>query len=142
MPAVFLQLAVFRLWGGDPHPLAWSETCNALQQGVADGQENPHSINRDQKFWEVQKYITIIHYMLWVGPILVSDPWFRKLDPLTKALVDKAAKVASAYDWMWSAEQDEHALKECLEHGMVVIDVTDEYAWPEAARSVWPQFYD
>ena len=109
---------------------------------VVDGQENPHAINRDQKFWEVQKYITNIHYMLWVGPMLVSDPWFRKLDPQTKALVEKAAKEAAAYEWKWSAEQDEIALKECLARGMVINDVSDEPAWTEAARSVWPQFYD
>ena len=138
VPAVELQLAAFRSWGVEPHPLAWSETFNGLQQGVVDGQENPHAINRDQKFWEVQKYITNIHYMLWVGPMLVSDPWFRKLDPQTKALVEKAAKEAAAYEWKWSAEQDEIALKECLARGMVINDVSDEPAWTEAARSVGP----
>ena len=142
VPAVELQLAAFRSWGVEPHPLAWSETFNGLQQGVVDGQENPHASNRDQKFWEVQKYITNIHYMLWVGPMLVSDPWFRRLDPQTKALVEKAAKEAAAYEWKWSAEQDEIALKECLARGMVINAVSDAPAWTEAARSVWPQFYD
>ena len=136
-----IMIATFRAWGGEPAPMAWDETFNALQQKVVDGQENPHAINRDQKFWEVQKYITNIHYMLWVGPMLVSDPWFRRLDPQTKALVEKAAKEAAAYEWKWSAEQDEIALKECLARGMVINDVSDEPAWTEAARSVWPQFY-
>ena len=90
----------------------------------------------------LEMFITNIHYMLWVGPMLVSDPWFRKLDPQTKALVEKAAKEAAAYEWKWSAEQDEIALKECLARGMVINDVSDEPAWTEAARSVWPQFYD
>ena len=137
-----IMIGVYRAWGTDPVPIAMDETFNALQQKVVDGQENPHAINRDQKFWEVQKYITNIHYMLWVGPMLVSDPWFRKLDPQTKALVEKAAKEAAAYEWKWSAEQDEIALKECLARGMVINDVSDEPAWTEAARSVWPQFYD
>ena len=52
------------------------------------------------------------------------------------------AKEAAAYEWKWSAEQDEIALKECLARGMVINDVSDEPAWTEAARSVWPQFYD
>ena len=63
VPAVELQLAAFRSWGVEPHPLSWSETFNALQQGVVDGQENPYAIIRDQKFWEVQKYVTDLHYM-------------------------------------------------------------------------------
>lgn len=142
VPAVELQLAAFRSWGVEPHPLAWSETFNALQQGVADGQENPHAINRDQKFWEVQKYITDVHYLLWVGPMLVSDPWYRKLDAQSKALIDKAAKEAVAYEWKWAAEQDNIALKDCIDHGMVLNKLTDEPKWMEAARSVWPKFYD
>lgn len=137
-----MYIDVMNALGANPQQMQWSETLTALQQGVVDGQENPHAINRDQKFWEVQKYITNIHYMLWVGPMLVSDPWFRKLDPQTKALVEKAAKEAAAYEWKWSAEQDEIALKECLARGMVINDVSDEPAWTEAARSVWPQFYD
>lgn len=141
VPAVELQLAAFRSWGVEPHPLSWSETFNALQQGVVDGQENPYAIIRDQKFWEVQKYITDLHYMLWVGPILVSDAWYRKLDPATKALVDKAAKEAVAYEWKWSAEQDAIARQECLNHGMQIATLTDEPKWAEAARGVWPSFY-
>ena len=61
---------------------------------------------------------------------------------LHQHLKGKAAKEAAAYEWKWSAEQDEIALKECLARGMVINDVSDEPAWTEAARSVWPQFYD
>lgn len=142
VPAVELQLAAFRSWGVEPHPLAWSETFNGLQQGVIDGQENPHTVNRDQKFWEVQKYITESHYLFWVGPLLVSEKWYRKLDPQTKELVNKAAKEAIAHEWAWADAQDSVALKDCLDHGMVFDKLTDEPKWMEAARSVWPKFYD
>lgn len=142
VPAVELQLATFRAWGVEPHPLAWSETFNGLQQGVIDGQENPHTINRDQKFWEVQKYVTESHYLLWVGPILVSERWYRKLDPDTKALVDKAAAEAVQTEWAWADEQDAIARQECLDHGMVIDQLSDENVWLEAARAVWPRFYD
>lgn len=142
VPPVELQLAAFRSWGVEPHPLAWSETFNGLQQGVIDGQENPHAVNRDQKFWEVQKYITDVHYLLWVGPILVSEKWYRKLDPQTKALIDRAAHEAAMHEWKWSAEQDALALKQCQEKGMVFSKLKDEDAWMKAARGIWPQFYD
>ena len=142
VPAVELQLAAFRSWGVEPHPLAWTETFNGLQQGVIDGQENPHTVNRDQKFWEVQKYSTEVHYLFWVGPMLASEKWYRKLDPQTKALVDKAAKEAIATEWAWADEQDSVALKECQDHGMVYDKLVDEEKWVEAARSVWPAYYD
>lgn len=142
VPAVEIQLDAFRSWGVEPHPLAWSETFNALQQGVADGQENPHSINRDQKFWEVQKYITNLHYMLWVGPVLVSERWYRKLDPQTKALVDSAAQEAAQHAWKWSEEQEAIALQDCIDNGMIVNDLDDEEVWAKAARGIWPKYYD
>lgn len=142
VPKVRIQLDSFRAWGVEPHPLAWSETFNALQQGVADGQENPHSINQDQKFWEVQKYITDLHYMLWVGPLLVSERWFKCLPENTKALVMKAATESCKYEWEWVAKQNQVALDNCLKHGMVLEELTDENVWMEKARALWPEYYD
>jgi len=142
VPKVRIQLDSFRSWGVEPHPLAWSETFNALQQGVADGQENPHSINQDQKFWEVQKYITDLHYMLWVGPLLVSEKWFKRLPENTQALVRKAATEACQYEWEWVAEQNKKALENCLKHGMVLEELADEDVWMNKARALWPEYYD
>ncbi|QJT08703.1 TRAP transporter substrate-binding protein [Oceanidesulfovibrio marinus] len=142
VPPVEIQLESFKSWGVEPHPLAWSETFNALQQGVVDGQENPHTVNRDQKFWEVQKYITELHYLLWVGPMLVSESWFQKLDSDTQALIQRAATEAAAYEWKWAAEQDQIALQQCLDHGMEITTLEDEPVWQEKARSLWPKFYD
>lgn len=142
VPPVAVQLESFKSWGIEPHPLAWAETFNALQQSVIDGQENPHTVNRDQKFWEVQKHITELHYMLWVGPMLVSEAWYKGLDADTKALVTKAAKAAATHEWKWAAEQDSVAKNQCVERGMVITKLTDEPAWMEKARTVWPKFYE
>lgn len=142
VPAVELQLAAFRAWGVEPHPLAWTETFNGLQQGVIDGQENPHSVNRAQKFWEVQKYITPVHYLVWTGPILVSEKWYRKLDDKTRALVDRAAQQAVEHEWKWAAEQEANAYQQCVDHGMIMVPLEDEQVWMERARSIWPEFYD
>lgn len=142
VPAVEIQLDAFRSWGVEPHPLAWTETFNGLQQGVVDGQENPHGVNRDQKFWEVQKYISDLHYMLWVGPILVSERWYKKLPPDTRDLIDRAAAEAAKYEWEWSEKDVEKALADCLANGMTVQQLTDEDKWIEKARGIWPKYYD
>ncbi|MDR2744929.1 MAG: TRAP transporter substrate-binding protein [Desulfovibrio sp.] len=142
VPPVEIQLDAFRSWGVEPHPLAWTETFNGLQQGVVDGQENPHGINRDQKFWEVQKYITDLHYMLWVGPMLVSERWYRKLSADTRTLIDKAAKEAALYEWEWSQKDVEKAKADCLSHGMKENTLKDEAQWMARARGIWPKFTD
>ncbi len=142
VPPVKLQLDAFRSWGVEPHPLPWIETFNGLQQGVVDGQENPHVLNRDTKFWEVQKYVTNIHYMLWVGPMLVSERWFRKLDDKTKQLFMDSAKEAIAYGWKWNEEQEAIAIEECKANGMIFNELSDENVWIEKARAVWVDYYD
>ena len=137
-----IMIATFRAWGGEPAPMAWDETFNALQQKVVDGQENPYPVFASNKFEEVQKYITDIHYMLWVAPILVSERWFAKLDPDTRELFVRAAREAAEYEWKWSEEEDAKALQQCIDGGMVIGTVSDEDKWAEKARSVWPKFYD
>lgn len=141
VPDMPMQLESFRSWDIEPQPLAWEETFEALQQGVIDGQENPLSVIRDQKLWEVQKYITELHYMLWVGPLLVSDRWYQNLEPNLKALVEHAAREAVTHEWQWAAEQNLLALQECLENGMLHSQLDDEHEWEARARAIWPKFY-
>lgn len=141
VPDILTQLEAFRSWGVEPQPLTWAATVDALRQGLVDGQESPHFVNRDQKLWEVQKYITDLHYMLWVCPLLVSERWYQSLEPNLKALVAHAAREAVAYEWQWAAEQNQLALQECLENGMQLTWLTDEDEWQARARALWPRFY-
>jgi TRAP-type C4-dicarboxylate transport system substrate-binding protein len=137
-----MQLAAFRAFGIEPHPMAWSEVLNALQQRVIDGQENKYITNQEQKFWEVQKYMTEIHYMLWTGAILVSDSWYQKLDPDTRALVEKAAIAGQNREWNSAEQSEANAKKLSIDHGMeiTVIDPTEEARWQERARGIWKDF--
>ncbi|MDR1935200.1 MAG: TRAP transporter substrate-binding protein [Candidatus Accumulibacter sp.] len=137
-----MQLAAFRAFGIEPHPMAWSEVLNALQQGVIDGQENMYLTNEEQKFWEVQKYMTEIHYMLWTGAILVSDSWYKKLDPDTRALVEKAALAAQMREWSSAEQVEANAKKLTIENGMevTIIDPQEEERWKEKARGIWKDF--
>ena len=136
------QLEVFRAWGIEPHPMAWAEVFNALQQGVIDGQENPFFTIRDNKFWEVQKYVTELHYMLWTGVIGVSEVWYQKLDPDTRALLEKAIAMGQETEWKWVADQEAICKQLALDHGMTVDPLEDENVWIEKARAIWPKFYD
>lgn len=142
VPPVQVQLESYKSWGVEPHPLAWTETFNGLQQGVVDGQDNSYTVIRDQKFWEVQKYITEIHYTYFVAPLLVSEIWYRKLDEPTKALVKKAAIEAQKHEWEWAAEQESIAKNELLSHGMQLSSLKDEEKWIKAAQGTWHLFYD
>jgi tripartite ATP-independent transporter DctP family solute receptor len=137
-----MQLAAFRAFGIEPHPMAWSEVFNALQQGVVDGQENMYVTNRDNRFWEVQKYMTEIHYMLWIGSVLVSDSWYQKLDADTRALVAKAVLTAQNEEWAAAEKEQSDSKKLSIDNGMevTIIDPKEEERWKERARGVWKDF--
>ncbi len=142
IPSVKLQLLTFRSWGIEPRIVSWAETYARLKHGIIDGQENPYPIIADQKFWEVQKYLTETHYMLWVGPILVSERWFKSLSkPLQEVLMRSAQEVAE-YEWVWAMRQDSVAKQRCISMGMEVIQLDDEPDWEAAARAIWPLFYE
>jgi tripartite ATP-independent transporter DctP family solute receptor len=137
-----IMIAAFKAWGVNPVPMAWTEVFNALQQGVVDGQENPYIVNYSSKFYEVQKYITNIHYILWLGPLLVSETWYSQLPPDIKTIVDEAAQKAVADERRFVENDEAVALFKLVQAGMEVNQPADhEKEWIEKARSIWPNFY-
>jgi C4-dicarboxylate-binding protein DctP len=92
-----LLIAQYKDWGANPVPIAFSETYNALQQGVADAQENPLVSIDAMKFYEVQKYLTITNHG-YIGFIVMANKQaFDKLPPdFQKALLEATR---DARDW-------------------------------------------
>ncbi len=138
-----LQIGAFKSWGVEPVPIAWDETFNALQQKVVDGQENPHPVNASMKFYEVQKYITDIHYKMWIGPVVVQEKWLQSLTPEVRDGVLRAGKEAAMAERQFISEIERNALKACTDKGMINSGApTDEDEWMKKAMAIWPQFYN
>ncbi|MDO6587886.1 TRAP transporter substrate-binding protein [Salipiger sp. 1_MG-2023] len=136
-----IAIETFKSWGLDPIPMAWAEVFPALQQGVIDGQENPYTTAISSKFYEVQKYITEIHYLIWSGPIIVSERFYQGLPEDLQQALDKAGVEAAQYEREVSAEETEAAKEKLVELGMALTGAPeDEVKWQEAAKALWPQF--
>ena len=143
VPKNEVMIKTYKAWGVNPIPMAWSEVFNALQQKVIDAQDNPHIVNSASKFYEVQKYITDIHYLLWTGPCMISETFYTTMPADLQKVVKDAAMTASKHEWEWVAESEAKALKECVDNGMIFIEPEKEDTeWIPMARSVWPDFYD
>jgi TRAP-type transport system periplasmic protein len=74
---VFITLV--KSLGGAPTPIPWPETYTALQQKVADGQENPVSSIKFAKLYEVQKYLTLDGHTYGVDFVLINDKFYQGL---------------------------------------------------------------
>lgn len=138
-----IAIETFKAWGIDPIPMAWAEVFSALQQGVIDGQENPYTTAISSNFYEVQDYITEIHYMMWTGPLLVSERFYQGLPEDLQNAVDRAGIEAANYERELSAQLTEEAKNELVELGMELLgSPEDEAEWQEKARANWPAFYE
>ncbi|MFQ5973270.1 MAG: TRAP transporter substrate-binding protein [Alphaproteobacteria bacterium] len=138
-----IMIATYKAWGIDPVPMAWTELFPALQQKVVDGQDNPYMVLPAVKFYEVQKYVTNIHWILWVGPVIANEGWYQSLDPEIREIVDEAALRAEQEERDWAITHEALSVLAAVEHGMeITVPADDEKEWMEKAKSVWPQFYD
>lgn len=143
VPKNSIMIGSYKAWGINPVPMAWTETFNALQQKVVDGQDNPYIVNYSSKFQEVQKYITNIHYILWIGPLLASETWYAKLPQDIKEIVDEAAKRAVADERKFVETEEAMALLKLVNAGMEINQPAEnEREWIEKAQAIWPKFYD
>ena len=138
-----IAIKTFQSWGLDPIPMAWAEVFPALQQGVIDGQENPYTTAISSKFYEVQKYITEIHYLIWSGPIIVSERFYQGLPEDLQEALNRAGEEAAQHERQVSADETASAKEELVELGMVLSGAPeDEAKWQEAAKALWPSFAD
>ena len=92
MPADFQGLKVrisgskiadryFRDFGSIPQIMAFSEVYQALQTGVVDGCENTPSNYLTQKFYEVQKDITVSYHAHLQYAVIVNSKFWNGLPP-------------------------------------------------------------
>lgn len=86
--------------GANPSPIAFAEVYLALQQGVVDAQENPLTIIKFKKFYEVQKYICLTQHMLDNLVTIVSGQLWKGLSAedkkiFTEVMLEMSGKISA-----------------------------------------------
>lgn len=87
-----LIIAQYKAWGANPIPIAFAEVYNALQQGVADAQENSLVSIDKMKFYEVQKHLTISNHAYLAYAFIVNKKAWDALPKDLQAVMDMAIK--------------------------------------------------
>ena len=144
VPKNEIMIDTYKAWGGNPTPMAWSETFTALQQGVVDGQDNPYVTVDAMKFDTVQKYVTNIRYIFSIEPLIMSEQLFQEQTPEVQQAVLDAGLSATKFSAQFLTENEAKIKKRLLEKGMVIDDPANgEKEWIDKATSaVWPKHYD
>ncbi|MDF2523047.1 MAG: DctP family transporter solute-binding subunit [Clostridiales bacterium] len=138
-PETKTTISLLKALGASPGPLSFSELYLALSQGVFDGQENPISNIYSAKFYEVQKYISIVNYKYEPRPMMISESTWRKLpDDLKKILKDGAIKFAKEHRKMVK-ETEEGMLKEMEKNG-IKVSKPDLAPFREATKGIYTEW--
>lgn len=94
-PEIQLQAAMEAL-GGIVTKIAFPEVYMALAQGVVDAQENPIAVIYHNKFYEVQKYLTLTRHVYNCMVHVVSTKSWAKLTPEQQRIFREESKSAGA----------------------------------------------
>jgi C4-dicarboxylate-binding protein DctP len=130
----------FRLLGVIPQIMAFSEVYQALQTGVVDGCENTASNYLTQKFYEVQKDITVSYHAHLQYAVIVNSKFWSGLPPDIRAQLDKAMNEATDYTNSIARQENEEALAEIKKTGKTnlhYLTEADRKAWQEAMRPTY-----
>lgn len=142
-PPIDMTIKTFESLGANPQMVAYTETYMALKQGVVDGQENPFSNTVDMKFYEVQKYLSVVNWQLHPDPFYVNPEWYNSLPDDLKEAFDAAAKEAMEYSnkiWLESENDYFKTLEENLEVNTLTADARAGFV--EAVKPVWQSYVD
>ena len=133
-----MPIAAIEALGGTPTPVAYNETYLALQQGVADGQENPPMSILSMKFYEVQKYLNITDHQYQMMNIFMSDACKQKLSEEQTAILREAAAEAADTHNKAAIANEEKALEELGTHLEIV--KSDKAAFAEKVAPMHEKF--
>lgn len=142
VPDNAVQIATFKSWGSDAVPMAFGELFGALQQRVIDGLEMTYISLASLKYYEVVDQVTDLRYKLAINPLVTSEAWYEGLPADVQQAIDEAGRETTVYAMQMANEMDEKGKAILTEHGVTLTGrPTDEDAWVEKARGVWPQVY-
>lgn len=142
-PPIDMTIKTFKAIGANPQQIAYTETYMGLKSGVVDGQENPFSNIVDMKFYEAQKYLSLVNWQIHPDPFYVNPDWYNSLPEDLKAIFDSVAESTMKYSnekWLGGEKDYFNTLKENL----VVNEISpaDHAGFVEAAKPVWQGYVD
>ncbi len=142
-PQNALMVSTFKALGLEPTAVAFSETFNALQQGVVDGQEGCFNNVVTLKFYEAQKYATQINYSVHSANIIAAERWLQSLPEKARDALVRASREAMYYERTKVAGMLETDDKLMQQHGMELLGVVEDLPeWVRLGRTAWPKCYE
>ncbi|MEH7384603.1 TRAP transporter substrate-binding protein [Bacillus sp. JJ1521] len=128
MPDLPEYIAIGESLNANVISLPFSEIFTALEQKVADGQDNPLSTLVANGFYEVQDNVLLSNHVFSPNMYVINaDLWENKLTDEQRSAIEKAAKESSEYQWQLYGESVEKDIAFLKENGLTVTEPTEEF---------------
>jgi len=128
----------FSALGANPTPMNFGEVYSALQQGVIDGQENPVALIDSQRFYEVQKHVSLTSHVFTTYIPVMSKAFYEGLSAKNKALILDAMQKSAAYQQELVNGEEAAQLEKIKKAGtkVVVLNTKQLQAFVDKTESV------
>lgn len=140
-PSSEWRVAMFKEWGANPTPMAFSEVFVALQTGTMDGQENPLTNITGANFQEVQKYLSLTGHVY--SPTYLTTGLGTWNDLPEDVQAAATAVAASVQDWsLAQGEAADNELVDKVKAAGMEVNTADKAAFIEASAPIYASFAD
>lgn len=131
-----------KAFGASTVSVPFTDLYMALKTGVADGQENPVALIDSQKFYEVQKYCSIIDYMFCAEVMYVNLDWWNSLPEEYQVVLTESARAMMDENSRITDEENEKYIENIKNNGCEVVVLTKEQRdeFRPLAENVWKEY--
>ena len=133
------RVKMFKQYGANPTPMAFSEVFTALQTKVIDGQENPYAQIASAKFQEVQEYLSITGHVYTPGYVLVSERRWQQLPEDVRADLETCGAETQNFVYDHAAKLEVELL-DVIKSAGVKVNEADKQAFIAASTAIYDEF--
>lgn len=133
------RVKMFKTYGANPTPMAFSEVFIALQTGTMDGQENPYAQIYSGKFHEAQKYLSITGHVYTPAYVTVGAKRWAKLPSDVRATLEQTARDVQSFVYA-EAERLEVDLLSKIKAAGVKVNNANKKAFIDASSGIYKEF--
>ncbi|MDR1828505.1 MAG: DctP family TRAP transporter solute-binding subunit, partial [Methylobacteriaceae bacterium] len=137
-----VMINTIKAFGASAVPMSFTELYTALQQGVVDGQENPLNLIFSQRFYEVQKYLTLSGHFYYPRQYLINEAFYQSLKPEYQKVIAEASKEACDIQRAELVKYEEEMMSVLKDKGMEInSDIEKGPFIAVSQEKVYPLFY-
>lgn len=141
-PTVFRETAAS--WGGNVATVAFSEAYTAMQQGAVDGHLRPINLSISQRFYEVQRSVTLLNQSALMDCTLISQSWFDSLPANLQEIFTTALAEYEVIMRDYGITRQAESVQQMADYGVTIIDLSPEekQVWIDSSAVVYEKMAD